>query len=248
MLHSKYTIWLLLFLATAAVSGTALAGDGAAGSPPVVFEAAYTADFLANVSGGIEEGSAHLDNIDLVIGGDLERLLGWSDSRFVLYGLYNNGQYFSGRYVGDAQVVSNIETDVEALRLFEAYLETGLGDDGSILFGLYDLNSEFDALETSGLFLNSAHGIGTDISQTGDAGPSIFPVTSLALRLAWQWNERWRARFVVLDAVPGLPGDPDRTAVDLGGGQGLLFVGELERSWREARVLTGAWRYTAAFE
>ncbi|HET6629505.1 MAG TPA: carbohydrate porin [Woeseiaceae bacterium] len=238
----------LLCLASLAGGGAALAEGRGAGPPPVTIEAAYTADFLANVSGGREEGSAHLDNLDMVIEGDLERLLGWSDSRFVLYGLYNNGRCFSERYVGDAQVVSNIETGIEALRLFEAYVETGLGDDGSVLFGLYDLNSEFDALEASGLFLNSAHGIGTDIGQTGEAGPSIFPVTSLALRLAWQWNERWRTRLAVLDAVPGVPDDPDRTAVDLGESQGFLLVGELERTWRNARVLAGAWRYTAAFE
>lgn len=48
--------------------------------------------------------------------------------------------------------------------------------------GLYDLNSEFDALDDAGLFINSAFGVGTDIGLTGVNGPSIFPVTSLAVR------------------------------------------------------------------
>jgi porin len=211
------------------------------------FEAAYSADLLANLSGGREQGAAYLDNLDVVLEGDLERLLGWPGSSFVVSGLYNNGNDFSGRYVGDAQVVSNIDTEVEAVRLFEAYVETRLGGGGSVLFGLYDLNSGFDALDSSALFMHSAHGIGTDIAQTGEAGPSIFPVTSLALRLAWEWSGGWSGRLAVLDAVPGRPDEPARTAVDLRGGEGWLFVGELERSWRNARVLAGAWRYTAAF-
>ena len=33
---------------------------------------------------------------------------------------------------------------------------------GSLRLGVYDLNSEFDALKTASLFLNSAHGIVRD--------------------------------------------------------------------------------------
>lgn len=77
-------------------------------------------------------------------------------------------------------MISNIETGVRATRLYEAWLETGLGERGSLRAGLYDLTSEFDVLETANLFIHSAHGIGSDIGLSGLNGPSIFPVTSRA--------------------------------------------------------------------
>ena len=114
---------------------------------------------------------------------DAEALWGLHGVEIFFYGLYNNGAPFSETILGDVQVVSNIETGVQALRLYEAWANVGISRRSELLFGLFDLNSEFDALESSALFLGSAHGIGTDISQAGLNGPSIFPVTALTLRL-----------------------------------------------------------------
>lgn len=68
-------------------------------------------------------------------------------------------------------------------KIYEAWFQQKLfGDNLSILTGLFDLNSEFDLIETAGLFLNSSQGIGSNFSQTGLNCPSIFPNTSLWLR------------------------------------------------------------------
>ncbi|WP_417790732.1 carbohydrate porin, partial [Terasakiella pusilla] len=112
----------------------------------------------------------------------------------------------------------------------------------------YDLNSEFDALDSAGLFIASAHGIGTDISQTGQNGPSIFPITSLAARLSVDIHDDITARFAVLDAVPGDADHPKRTTIKLGGGEGALMIGELEYRTGDAKFLLGHWRYSADFE
>jgi porin len=115
--------------------------------------------------------------------------------------------------------------------------------------GLYDLNSEFDSIETGGLFLNSAHGIGTDFSQTGRNGPSIFPVTSLAVRLRASLGTGAYGQFAVLDGVPGDPDDPSSNEIDLSDEDGALIVAEYGWSgdrWRKLAV--GAWLYTADFE
>lgn len=215
---------------------------------PFDFSVVYTSEVWRNVRGGIREDSVYLDNLDATFEVDAERLWGWDDTRFFLYALYNNGQSFSEDKVGDRQVVSNIETGVEALRLYEAWVETPVAGSGSLLFGLFDLNSEFDVLESSSLFINSAHGIGTDFGQSGLSGPSIFPATSLAVRFHWQWNDRWSVRTAVFDGVPGDPDDPGATAVQLGDGEGALLVAELDWSDGDRRVLAGAWRYTADFE
>ncbi len=211
------------------------------------FSLEYTAEAWTTLGNPASSGTAYLDNLDAVLEADLEALAGWDDTRAVVYGLYNNGTEFGGRYVGDLQGLSNIETGVSAVRLFEAYVETGLGGRGSLLVGLYDLNSEFDALESASLFIHSAHGIGTEIAQTGHNGPSIFPVSSLAARFDYRFGDGWLARAAVLDAVPGDPARPAHTTIDLGDGEGALLVFEAERRTGGARLLGGAWRYTAAF-
>ncbi len=213
------------------------------------FDAAYTADALANVRGGIDTGARYLDNLDLTLDVDGARAFGWNGARFFLYGLYNNGTAFSADLVGDAQTVSNIETGVQAVRAYEAWWQQNFaGDRASLRIGLYDLNSEFDALETSALFINSAHGVGTDLGQTGKNGPSIFPVTSLAARADLKFGENWLVRAAVLDGVPGDPAHPGRTVIKLGHGDGALVVGEVNYQAQGIRVGFGLWRYTARFE
>jgi porin len=144
------------------------------------FELVYFGDVLTNVSGGIETGTRYLDNLDLTLEIDVPEALGTGSGTFFVHGLYNNGGTFSDELVGDLQIVSNIEAE-EAWRIFELWYEMG-GDTWSVRTGLYDLNSEFDVNETGSLFLHSSHGTGADLGQTGENGPSIFPVSSLALR------------------------------------------------------------------
>ncbi len=213
------------------------------------FDVVYTGDVLSNVTGGVQEDTRYLDNLDLVLEVDAEQALGWDNTTFMVYGLYNNGNRFSEDVVGDAHVVSNIETGVRAFRLYEFWVDHRFADDrASLRFGLYDLNSEFDAMETSGLFLNSAHGIGSDFGQTGEHGPSIFPLTSLALRGEYDFGNNWLVRAAVLDGVPGDPDHPKRTTIKLGDGDGALLVGEINYQLPATRMALGAWRYTARFE
>ncbi|WBX85119.1 carbohydrate porin [Sphingosinicella microcystinivorans] len=213
---------------------------------PLLLQATYTGEVMSNASGGIRRGSRYLDNLDLVAEADLEALAGWKGASVHVYGLYNNGKSFSD-LAGDAQTASNIETGVRAFRLYEAWIEQAFAG-GSLKVGLYDLNSEFDSLDASGLFIGSPHGIGTDFAQTGENGPSIFPSTSLAARLSIESAAGWVVRAAVLDGVPGDPDHPKRTAVKLGNGDGALLVAEVEAPLPHGRLLFGGWRYTARFD
>lgn len=215
---------------------------------PAQLDIVYTADGFALVRGGLRKGTRYLDNLDVTANVDFNAL-GWIPrTTFYAYMIYNNGQAFSGRQVGDAFVASNIETGVQAVRLYEAWLQHDLPHErGSLRFGLYDLNSEFDALESANLFINSAHGIGVDISQSGQAGPSIFPLTSLSARLEITATPTLKFRVAVLDGVPGDPDRPRRTTVKLGNGDGALAIGEVDYTIGATRVIAGYWRYSAPF-
>jgi porin len=147
--------------------------------------ALYTADALSNVHGGLREGSAWVDYLELAAAFDAGRALGIGDLTAFASLVRTNPATFSDRYVGDAMIVSNIDSE-RALRILEAWFDWGFNahGPGSVRVGLYDLNSEFDTTESRGLFINSAYGIGQELAQTGRNGPSIYPVTALAARVA----------------------------------------------------------------
>ena len=221
--------------------------DADADRPSWDIEAYYAGDLWQNLDGGIERGGAYLDSLDVIVTWDGERAVGVKGLSAQALVLWNNGGSINSK-VGDSFGVSNIET-VEALRLFEAWVQYApQHPERSLRLGLYDLNIEFDATDTGGVFLNSTFGMGIDFAQSGEAGPSAFPLTSLAVRGQWRFDERWRVQGVLADGVPGDPERPERTSVKLSSDDGLLGVVEIEHNEGGRRWVLGHWRYSARFD
>ena len=234
-----------LMIGLITVSGRA---EAESGGHTISAEFGYVSDLLRNASGGIRSGSAYLQNVDATFALDAGRVFGNGAGSLFAYLLWNDASTFSDRYPGDAQVVSNIDAE-RALRIFEFWYEHRLTDILSLKFGFYDLNSEFDAVDASALFLNSSHGIIPTYSQTGENGPSIFPVTSLSARLQWEIDRNNVLRYALLDAVPGDPENPAATAVKLSSREGVLHALEYNRSFSDAlRLGLGAFLYSAEFD
>ncbi len=248
-LHFSPALALLAATMVPGLVAVASAAEGADAPPAVLLEAGYAGDLWRNTHGGIAVGDSYLDNLDLMATVDGERTAGIEGLTLHAHIMYNNGHAFSERWVGDAQVISNIE-GVDTWRLYEFWGELKFGAAGatSLRAGLYDLNSEFDSIDTAGLFINSSHGIGPEIAQTGQNGPSIFPVTSLGVRVRHE-SDTGYLQFVALDAVPGERRHPDRTGFSLGSGEGTLLVAELGTTrGRFSKLALGGWAYTADFE
>lgn len=235
----------LMFLIAAAASGAAEA-DSAADSATQM-EAVYTGEIVSNQRGGLRRGEQYLDNVDVTLAVDGERLWGVPGLSLFAYGLHNRGSDFSGKYGGDSFTISNIDTS-GATRLYEAWVDWrfGAAASHSVRAGLYDLNSEFDSSEARGLFINSVFGVGHDLAQSGANGPSIFPVTSLGARLDLELTTQWRVLGAVLDGVPGDADDPTATTIRLDSDDGLLLVTELQRlsDGRFEKLAFGVWNYT----
>jgi porin len=247
--------WLLLAAVLLLGTGLARAADEAPAAdspaaepepepepePGLSLAAVYTGESWHALSGGLARGSAYVDNLDLQLklDGSGHGLPGYSA---YLYVLYNNGAEFAAPYTGNLQGTSNIEA-VPSTRLYEAWVEVPVFGAGSLRGGLYNLNSEFDVNDVGALFLGPSHGIGTEFAHTGLGGPSIFPVTSLALRYKHELAG-WRVQGAVLDGVPGDVNDPRRTYVRIGGGDGALYVAEVGRALGPVQAALGAWRYT----
>lgn len=221
-------------------------------SPPTAeLSAAYTAETVANIAGGQERGVRYLDNVDLQLLLRLEAWTGIDDLSVFAYGLGNQGGNPS-ELVGDLQATSNIEAPM-AWRLYELWIEKSWDEYGSVRAGLYDLNSEFDVNEAGSIFLQSSHGIGAAYGLSGVNGPSIFPVTSLGIRLRARPTDDSYLQAAVLDAVPDRPANREGPRVVLR--DGALLAGEfgLYRSLfgvageRSSKIAVGGWLYTREF-
>ena len=184
----------------------------------------YSGDFASDISGGVARGSTWSGALQVRLAADLNQALGWQGVTFFADGLALHGGQPSG-LVGDAQGVSNIAAKPDLL-LYEAWLQVNIpGVPLSVLVGRYDLNTEFYVLESATVFLNSSFGIGPEFGLSGVAGPSIYPDTSLGLRLDYKPADNVVIRFAALDGVP-----VDRPNHHWGlfeSGDGVLLTGEI---------------------
>lgn len=212
-----------------------------------------TTEIMRNVSGGTDCGTAQLDNEDLQLTLDADKLVGWPGAQMFVYVLRNGGGSPS-EYAGDLQAVSNIDAP-STTKLFEAWLDQSFGEHVSVRAGLYNVNSEFDAKDNAKPFLNSSHGIGREWSQAGLNGPSIFPTTSLTARVRYEAGNGTYGLAMVADGVPGEPGNPYGTHVHLSRDDGALLATEWgwaspadDAGVRRLRAAAGVWRFTNAFD
>lgn len=207
------------------------------------FTAAYTADVVGVDAGDRSLEWRALDNLDLVLDVDLERLTGWRGAHVHGAILVNNGGE-PNALAGTLQGIDNIEVGEDAVRLFELWIEQGFADDrASLRAGLYDLNSEFYVTDSAGLLISPPFGIGSELASTGPNGPSIFPSTALAARLRVGREDGGYAQVAAINAKASTLGDPDGVDTDLD--EGLLLIGEA--GWNgPLRLAAGSWRYDEA--
>lgn len=249
------------------VCPAAAVAQSAVGARPVRLDASLEADLMANVDGGLRTDGSGVLLGTLTVEADGAALLGVRGLRahLTVLGALGDGP---STYVGDIQGPSNIAAPA-GIFPFEAWLQQNLAADRlSLLAGLYDVNSEFDVLESAGLFLNSSFGIGPDFALSGDNGPSTFPATGLGFRAAAVVGGSVRLRAAIVDGTPGDPTSAGAFDPWLRPGDGALLVAEVavggaplggtdpgaseraraERAGRGAtgppsKVAIGAWRY-----
>lgn len=172
----------------------------------------------------------YIQNIDLDFIFDFERLFGLEGGTllFDLQGMNGGNPNFN--VIRSFQGVSNIEAWNNFLIYEFWYRQNFDGDKFSLLFGLFDLNSEFDVSPAKSNFITPAHGTGTDFALTGKLGPSVFPLTSLALRAKYKFSEKCNISLAVFDGLPGDTNNLHGTHIVLKNSDGLLVVSEADLS------------------
>ncbi len=213
----------------------------------LTFSAVIKNEYWNVVNGGLRKGTEHLLNADLTASADLSKLAGLSDASFFVHFLGNNGESISND-VGDIQKVSNIE-GYRTFKLYQCWFEQSFPSaDLSFLIGIFDLNAEFYVTPTSALFLNGSHGVGIDLGQTGLNGPSVFPNTSLAMRLRYAPEGAISYSVAAFDGRPGSSDNGNSFDLSLNGRDGYFLIGEaaFEQSG-SLKCAAGAWYYTGSF-
>ncbi|NBC64922.1 MAG: hypothetical protein GVY07_04555 [Bacteroidetes bacterium] len=158
-------------------------------------------DVMSNVSGGLNQKSVFIQNIDLKFVIDNEKLIGLPGSNMLFSVLQNNGNSIS-QYAGDLQGVSNIEAE-QTIRLFEVWIQQRLFNNQlSILGGLYDVNSEFDVMGSASLFMQSSQGLGGNFAGSGLIGPPTFPAAGLGGRIKFVPDRRIYIQAGLMDGAP----------------------------------------------
>jgi porin len=186
----------------------------------------HKSDVLANVSGGIKNGTVWIGHTEARLQLDLEKLLGWESTIAYFKYLSNLGSKFNTHYVGGFTGVDNIEVARNTAQFDDAWIEKSFFKGRfSLRAGLYSIDSEFYVTETSSLFMAPPYGMANEIAQTHT--PAIFPLGALALRSKYTTpGENFYVQAALLDGVAGDPNNPYGTHIRLGHGEGTMSIVE----------------------
>ncbi len=232
-------------LIAATLAAASVDSRAAETAPAWSWDGIYKADLLHS-----KTTSGAIGNLGLRATADAGALFGWDDTTLHAELLWNHGSK-PNRHIGTTQGISNLEVAQSAARVYASWIEHEFKASGTgLLFGLYDLNSEFYSTDASGLLIHPSFGIGIDFSQSGRNGPSIFPNLGLALRAKQQLGSGYYLQGALIDGVPGDPEHPGRTTIRLSRSDGALLVAEF--GWQErgddgpksGHWGIGSWRYT----
>ncbi|WP_029623209.1 carbohydrate porin [Sphingomonas elodea] len=218
-----------------------LGATSAKAQSAVELHVAETIDLLSAVRGSDDSRAYLLDDLRVTADVDLEKLVGWKGTTAHVQVMNNLGAS-PNNGIGTLQGVDNIEVASHRFRLYEAWVEHRIGARTSVRAGLYDLNSEFYVNGSAGLLIGPAFGVGSELSATGVNGPSIFPSTSLTVRVEQRVGKVGYVRAALLNATAGCPGEP--RGVDFRFSNGVLGIGEVGLEGSRGKLAVGYWRYS----
>jgi porin len=253
------TALIAILVASPAFAGDAAAPAGATSSPqaappqsdpsPYQVKLTYTGEIWDNATGGIKDGSDYVQNIDAQLAVDTEKAFGWTGGRFFIEGFYASSRSPDTQLVGPIQDPSPIDDGgVQLFRLYQAYYDQTF-DKTDLLFGLYDIQTEFAHTQPMNLFFNGAYAWNTALDQSGYGGnPSTYPNTAPAFRARQTIDDQWSVQGVIADGASDNPNDPKSNAIEISPTYGAFMVGEVDYTpVARTKIMAGAWDYTGRF-
>jgi porin len=130
------------------------------------FDLIYTGEYFENVHGGIDEGGEYRGDVSLFLEIDTEQAGWWDGGLFFFQLQHQHGSGITNDYIGDFQVLSNIDAD-NFTQLSEAWYRHSFLDDSLwVLFGKMEANSYFAYVDYGLEFIHSSPGFTPTIPLT----------------------------------------------------------------------------------
>ena len=192
---------------------------------PFSAEIQYTGDFFGNFKGGIKTGNTCLGKLDAGFNFFTDKAGWWKNGK--LHAMIENthGGLPSGSFVGDLQMLSNIENGNHTY-LFECLFSQKIGH-LVLLAGIHDMNSVFANVDIAATLINSSFGIMPDISLNMPV--SIFPKTSLGVIGKLKLTPEWSIATAVYNGNPGnWAQNPHNIDISLNKQNGYFSIAEMQ--------------------
>ncbi len=211
--------------------------------PGTTLAATYTGELFTNMRGGIStcRATEYLGLVDMVIETDLEAWGLREGGRFVIHGQHTHGRGLSERYVGDFQILSNIDAD-DLAQISDYWWERDFLDDRlTVRLGKQDANHDFALTELAADFIQSSYGFHPTIPM-----PS-YPHSAAGAVFFLRPAEHWDLRAGVFD------GAADGSTWGFSGTGEVFSIIEAERQWKLAdgrwgHVHLSLWYHSGAFD
>ncbi|MDX2205728.1 MAG: carbohydrate porin [Hyphomicrobiaceae bacterium] len=177
-------------------------------SQGLVYDLAYTNDFLANTDGGLRRGLVNQGKLEGSLTADLGKLLGLKGLAFYANGFQiDNTGRMRRDYVGGLDTIAAIEAR-PSLRLSEIWLEQRFaGGKGSLRIGQVAADTEFYYSDASAMLLHSDWA--TIPAVNLPSGGAAYPLSTPGARLRYELTPRLTVLLGVLNGDPAGPGPGD---------------------------------------
>jgi len=218
----------------------------------VHFRAGYTAEYLANVSGGVKRGGVYAGLFEMGLDVDSSKLFGLEGNEFHVSSIYPHGGSIS-EYSGDISAVSNIDA-YDTFRLFELWVQQSFwADRFSVRVGQLAADEEFAVTDHGAIFLNSAFGFPP--SHSLNTAAPVYPVAAPGVRVQFNATEELSFIAGVFDGDPGEEAvNSSGTRVRLGSDEGALltveaiYAPDVGENGRVGTYKLGGWYHSGDFE
>ncbi|MET4116251.1 porin [Bradyrhizobium sp. JR4.1] len=173
------------------------------------FGAAYIADNIGNLSGGVRRGAIHFGRLDLSVDADLDKLVGWSGGRFYANAFVIYGRGLSRNCIMNLATISEIEA-LPDQRLYNAYFEQSFFNDRlNIRAGQQAADVEFFDSQTDDLFINGTFGWPAIKASNLPAGGPAPPIAVPGIRIKAALSDQVTLFGAVFNGDPSGPGNQD---------------------------------------
>lgn len=168
----------------------------------IEYSLTYIADVRGNPFGGIRQGAAVEDRLNLRLNLDLQKLVGWEGATAHANAYFIHGTGLSRYYVGNLLTTSAIEA-LPSTRLYVLWLDQKLMDGKLALRGgQLAADTEFIVSQTATLFMNSTFGWPAITGVNLPSGGPAYPLATPAIRAKYSPDDKFSLQVGLFDGDP----------------------------------------------